>query len=95
MDLSLFVAQPAKPQNPFNGELSHGVVKKEIHQEVQVGCTAAVGQGVSIGARALEVNANVLHRWRRPFRQGPGKVFWQREVAFAGRRFFSERPTVS
>ena len=26
-------------------------------------------------ARALEVNANVLHRWRREFRQGPGNVF--------------------
>ena len=34
-------------------------------------------QGVSIGevARALEVNANLLHRWRREFRQGPGNVF--------------------
>jgi len=26
-------------------------------------------------ARALEVNPNVLHRWRREFRQGPGNVF--------------------
>jgi transposase-like protein len=34
-------------------------------------------KGVSIGevARALEVNPNVLHRWRREFRQGPGNVF--------------------
>ena len=34
-------------------------------------------QGVSIGeaARALEVNPNVLHRWRREFRQGPRNVF--------------------
>ena len=34
-------------------------------------------QGVSIGeaARALEVNPNVLHRWRREFRQGAGNVF--------------------
>src|SRR4051794_27619474 len=34
-------------------------------------------QGVSIGeaARALEVNPNVLHRWRREFRQGPSNVF--------------------
>jgi transposase len=34
-------------------------------------------EGVSIGeaARALEVNPNVLHRWRREFRQGPGNVF--------------------
>jgi len=32
---------------------------------------------VSIGeaARALEVNPNVLHRWRREFRQGPGNAF--------------------
>lgn len=26
-------------------------------------------------ARALEVNPNVLHRWRREFRLGPGNVF--------------------
>jgi transposase len=26
-------------------------------------------------ARALEVNPNVLHRWRREIRQGPGNVF--------------------
>jgi transposase-like protein len=34
-------------------------------------------QGVSISeaARALEVNANVLQRWRREFRQGPGNAF--------------------
>jgi transposase-like protein len=34
-------------------------------------------QGVSLGevARALEVNPNVLHRWRREFRHGPGNVF--------------------
>ena len=34
-------------------------------------------QGVSIAevARALEVNPNVLHRWRKEFRQGPGNAF--------------------
>ena len=34
-------------------------------------------RGSSIGevARALEVNPNVLHRWRRELRQGPGNVF--------------------
>ena len=26
-------------------------------------------------ARAFEVNANVLYRWRREFRQGPGNAF--------------------
>jgi transposase-like protein len=34
-------------------------------------------QGVSIAevARALEVNPNLLQRWRREFRQGPGNAF--------------------
>ena len=27
------------------------------------------------GARALEVSPNVLHRWRREFRQGPATHF--------------------
>ena len=38
----------------------------------------ADSQGSALGqeaARALEVNPNVLHRWRREFRQGPGNVF--------------------
>ena len=26
-------------------------------------------------ARAFEVNPNVVHRWRREFRQGPGNAF--------------------
>jgi transposase-like protein len=34
-------------------------------------------QGISIAevARALEVNPNLLHRWRSEFRQGPGNMF--------------------
>ena len=34
-------------------------------------------QGISIAevARALEVNCNVLRRWRKEFRQGPGNAF--------------------
>jgi transposase-like protein len=34
-------------------------------------------QGESAGevARALEVNPNVLQRWRREYRQGPGNAF--------------------
>ena len=36
-------------------------------------------------ARALEVNPNVLHRWRREFRQGPGNAFpGQRQAALVG-----------
>jgi transposase-like protein len=34
-------------------------------------------QGIAIAevARALEVNPNLLHRWRSEFRQGPGNAF--------------------
>ena len=44
---------------------------------VQAGGGAAAGARASIGeaARALEINPNVLHRWRREFRQGPGNAF--------------------
>jgi transposase-like protein len=44
-------------------------------------------EGVSLGevVRALEVNANVLQRWRREFRQGPGNAF-----PGAGKRRWSE-----
>jgi transposase-like protein len=36
-----------------------------------------LANGISIAevARGLEVNPNVLHRWRRGFRQGPGNAF--------------------
>jgi transposase len=33
------------------------------------------GSSMDEVARALEVNPNVLHRWRREVRQGPGNVF--------------------
>ena len=78
LDLPPFLTQPVKAQNPSKGELSHGVVEKDVHEGVQVGCRAAAGtRGSSTGevARALEVNPNVLHRWRREIRQGPGNVF--------------------
>ena len=34
-----------------------------------------LGASVAEVARACEVNPNVLHRWRREFRQGPGNAF--------------------
>ena len=57
--------------------MSHGVVEKDITKEFKLTAVRRLEQGVSIGevARALEVNANVLHRWRREFRQGPSNVF--------------------
>ena len=33
------------------------------------------GDSVVGVARAFEVNANLLHRWRREFRQGPSNAF--------------------
>lgn len=38
-------------------------------QRMEAGATAAEV------ARAFEVNPNVLHRWRREFREGPGNAF--------------------
>lgn len=35
---------------------------------------AGKGLSISEAPRAWEVNPNVLHRWRREFRQGPGNV---------------------
>jgi transposase-like protein len=46
-------------------------------KEFKLAAVQRLGQGVSLGevARALEVNPNVLHRWRREIRQGPGNEF--------------------
>jgi DNA primase len=37
------LTQAVKTQNPFKGELSHGVVEKDLHQGVQTGRCAAAG----------------------------------------------------
>src|SRR6202451_1493540 len=54
-----------------------GLSRRIFSKEFKLAAVRRLEQGVSIGegARALEVNANVLHRWRREFRQGPGNVF--------------------
>jgi transposase-like protein len=46
-------------------------------KEFKLAAVRRLEQGVTIGeaARALEVSPNVLHRWRREFRQGPGNAF--------------------
>ena len=51
--------------------------RRQFSQEFKLAAIRRLEQGVSIAevARALEVNPNVLHRWRREFRQGPGNVF--------------------
>src|SRR5579883_1135854 len=38
-----FLRQPVRTQNPSKGELSHGVVEKDLHQGVQAGRSPASG----------------------------------------------------
>src|SRR5262245_64664462 len=54
-----------------------GLSRRQFTKEFKLAAVRRLEQGVSIGevARALEVNANVLHRWRREFRQGTRNVF--------------------
>ena len=64
-----------------------GLSRRQFTKEFKLAAVRRLEQGVSMAevARALEVNPNVLHRWRREFRQGPGNVVSrQREAALVG-----------
>src|SRR5499426_4892191 len=54
-----------------------GLSRRQFTKEFKLAAVRRLEQGVSIAevARALEVNPNVLHRWRRELRQGPGNAF--------------------
>ena len=54
-----------------------GLSRRMFTREFKLAAVQRLERGSSIGevARALEVNPNVLHRWRREFRQGPGNAF--------------------
>src|SRR4051794_28132640 len=54
-----------------------GLSRRQFTKEFKLAAIQRLERGVSIRevARALEVNPNVLHRWRREFRQGPGNSF--------------------
>jgi transposase len=54
-----------------------GLSRRMVTKEFKLAAVQLLERGNSIGevARALEVNPNVLHRWRREVRQGPGNVF--------------------
>ena len=54
-----------------------GLSRRTFTKEFKLAAVQRLEQGVSMGevARALEVNPNVLHRWRREFRQGRGNAF--------------------
>src|SRR4029079_7215453 len=51
--------------------------RRQFTPEFKLAAVRRLEQGVPIAevARGLEVNPNVLHRWRREFRQGPGNAF--------------------
>ena len=54
-----------------------GLSRRQYTKEFKLAAIQRLEMGASIAetARAFEVNPNVLHRWRREFRQGPGNVF--------------------
>ena len=54
-----------------------GLSRRMYSKEFKLAAVQRLERGSSIGevARAVEVNPNVLHRWRRELRQGPGNVF--------------------
>jgi len=51
--------------------------RRQFTREFKLAAVRRLEMGASIAevARAFEVNPNVLHRWRREFRDGPGNVF--------------------
>jgi transposase len=64
-----------------------GLSHRRFTKEFKLAAVRRLEEGVSIAevARGLEVNPNVLQRWRREFRQGPGSAF-----AGNGQRRWSE-----
>src|ERR1039457_4330812 len=54
-----------------------GIYRRQFTREFKLAAVRRLEAGVSLAeaARALECNPNVLHRWRREFRQAPGNAF--------------------
>ena len=54
-----------------------GVSRRTFTRELKLAAVRRLEAGVSLAevSRGLEVNPNVLDRWRREFRQGPGNAF--------------------
>src|SRR5213078_512235 len=54
-----------------------GLSRRTFTREMKLAAVQRLETGASIAevARAFEVDPNVLHRWRREFRQGPGNAF--------------------
>ena len=51
--------------------------RRKFTQEFKLSAVERLEQGASAAevSRAFEINPNLLHRWRREFRQGPGNAF--------------------
>jgi len=54
-----------------------GLSRRTFTREIKLAAVQRLEMGTSIAevARAFEVDPNVLHRWRREFRRGPGNAF--------------------
>ena len=54
-----------------------GSSRRNFTRETKLAAVQRLETGSTIAevARAFEVNPNVLHRWRREFRNGPGNAF--------------------
>jgi len=54
-----------------------GLSRRQFSKEFKLAAVRRLEAGVSLAevARGLEVNPNVLQRWRREFRQVPGNAF--------------------
>jgi len=54
-----------------------GLSRRKFTREMKLAAVQQLEAGTSAAAvaRAFEINANVLHRWRKEFRHGPGNAF--------------------
>ena len=54
-----------------------GLSRRKFTKEMKLAAIQQLERGSSAAevARAFEINPNLLHRWRKEFRQGPGNAF--------------------
>jgi len=54
-----------------------GLTRRKFTRELKMAAIQQLDGGSSAAevARAFEINANLLHRWRKEFRHGPGNAF--------------------
>ena len=54
-----------------------GLARRKFTQELKMAAIQRLETGSSVAevARAFEINPNLLHRWRKEFRHGPGNAF--------------------